>query len=632
MFRKLINHILDIQRRKNMAKFIMECPSCGSHVEASTGIFAKKKIQCSCGNIINIKANLLMSKECPHCGNTVVYDRSKGDKALCPICHEKINTIESMMNKTEITCPSCSFRITVDKNAESVTCVLCETEIDVQNQIAKENAKNQGLASVIKYEGNNDVFVWKHPIEDFNLGTQLIVHESQEAIFFKDGKALDLFGSGRYTLSTQNLPILENLYKLPTNTDEVFHSEIYFINLTTQMGVKWGTDSRIRLFDPASGFYVEVGASGTFNIQVIDSRKLLLKLVGTTREFLQSDIVGGEKEEGKYAEIGKFKSLIVNNVKSNLARAIKEQNISILEIDLYLDILSEKLKDTINKTLSEYGLFLPEFFITTVVLPDEREDKNFAEYKKLFGIQTLKVRNQEVLKAEAEAEIGRKLVEAQGVAQVKLIEKESEKQLKIVEAQGDAETLKMKAEAEAEAYKMQSFAQAEGYRRQALAEAEEMKAKGYTYQQETTRQVGMEAMQNGITGNSVGGGTGNAGSILGDIASLGVTLGTVGGVVNLTKEALNPIITHASDIGSEFGNVIAGNTSQEKNGILSWNCNCGRTGIMSKFCPDCGSKRPEIRQTEEKQDEVWNCPRCGMKQITSKFCPECGERRGELHE
>ena len=59
------------------------------------------------------------------------------------------------------------------------------------------------IADIIKYEGDNSTFIWKHPIEDFNYGSQLIVHESQEAIFFRDGHALDLFGPGRYTLETQ---------------------------------------------------------------------------------------------------------------------------------------------------------------------------------------------------------------------------------------------------------------------------------------------------------------------------------------------------------------------------------------------------------------------------------------------
>lgn len=124
--------------------------------------------------------------------------------------------------------------------------------------------------------------VWKHPVEDFNFGSQLIVHEGQEAIFFRDSQALDLFGAGRYTLETQQLPLLESVYHLTTNTQGTFHSEVYYINMAVQMGIKWGIDSKVRLFDPASGLHIELGACGEFNISVVNSRKLLLKVVGTT--------------------------------------------------------------------------------------------------------------------------------------------------------------------------------------------------------------------------------------------------------------------------------------------------------------------------------------------------------------
>ena len=72
------------------------------------------------------------------------------------------------------------------------------------------------IADVIKYEGDNSTFVWKHPVENFNTNTQLIVHESQEAVFFLNGQPMDLFGSGRYTLQTENLPLLRHAINLPT--------------------------------------------------------------------------------------------------------------------------------------------------------------------------------------------------------------------------------------------------------------------------------------------------------------------------------------------------------------------------------------------------------------------------------
>lgn len=171
-----------------MGKFVIECPRCGSFAEGKTGFFSRKKIDCVCGHTIDVRIEKMTTRTCPHCGNTVLYDQTKGTDAKCPVCHNQLVTQEDMRAVKEFSCPSCSCRITADKNAVSYTCPLCDTVIDVQKQISVETAKGEGLASLIKYEGGNDVFVWKHPIEDFNLGSQLIVHESQEAIFLRTVK------------------------------------------------------------------------------------------------------------------------------------------------------------------------------------------------------------------------------------------------------------------------------------------------------------------------------------------------------------------------------------------------------------------------------------------------------------
>ena len=423
--------------------------------------------------------------------------------------------------------------------------------------------------SVIKYEGSNEVLAHKHEKEDFTIGSQLIVHETQEALFFRDGKVFDQFTAGRHTLVTNNIPKVRDYMKLGTGGVNVFHCEVYFINMITQMGIRWGTDSKVRLFDPASGLHVEIGASGNFNMRVTDARKLVLKLVGTTEGLIQNDVTG----EGKSYGTGMFRALIINKVKANLARIIKEQNLNILEIDAYLDVLSTALMTDINATLDEYGLTMPEFYVTTIQTPDD--DPNFIRLKQQFADKTLKVREEEVRKAEAEAAQQRKIVEAQ-----------TEAQLKAVSAQGDADALRIKAQAEAEAYKMK-----------AEAEAAEMQMKGYTYRDETARQVGLEAMQNGITGGGNGGGASGG---IGDVASLGVTLGAMGGVINMTRDAMAPIMGESQKVGEGFGNVVAGNTGAPAAPAQApaapvegaWNCaNCGKTGITSRFCPDCGTPR-----------------------------------------
>ena len=589
-----------------MSKFVIECPSCGKYAEARTGVFARKKIDCACGYTINVRTDKLAGRECPHCGNMVVFDQSKGEKALCPVCHEPINTLAEQSNTVEFSCAQCGIRLRTNKAAATYTCPVCDCVNDVAERVATEKIKKDGLASIIKYEGDNETLVWKHPIEDFNFGSQLIVHESQEAIFFRDGQALDLFGAGRYTLQTQQLPLLEKIYKLPTDTEGTFHSEVYFVNLATQMGVKWGTDSKVRLFDPASGLHIEIGASGEFNIRVTDSRKLLLKVVGTTGGLGQEQLLG--IGNGK----GFFRSMVMTQVKSYLAQTIKENTINILEIDEHLMALSGALRERINAALDEYGLMMPEFYVSRIVTPDD--DPNFRRMKEQYAEQYLLVRQEGIRKAEAEAAADRKAVEAQTAAR-----------MKIIGAQGEAEALKIQKQAEAEAYRMQ-----------AEAEAAEMRMKGYTYQQETSRQVGLEAMKNGLGSGA------NAAGALGDLAGLGVSLGAIGSVIGMTKDALNPMTQDAAQMGAAVGAAVAGGWDcpacghknittnfcpdcggRKPEAKTGWDCvQCGTKNIQSKFCPNCGAKKPE-------GSNGWTCPECGTKDILSKFCPNCGARKPE---
>lgn len=555
-----------------MSKFVIECPQCGKYMEAKTGFLARKKIDCACGHTIDVRTDRMASRTCPHCGNNVVFDQARGADAKCPVCGEPVNAMASAA--AEFSCRQCGVRLRAARSAKTYVCPVCDFENDVAERLKAEDIRRDGLASIIKYEGDGQALVWKHPIEDFNLGSQLIVHESQEAIFFRDGQALDSFGAGRYTLETQQLPLLEKLYKLPTDTEGTFHSEIYFINLATQLGVKWGTDSKVRLFDPASGLHVELGASGQFNVRVSNARKLLLRVIGTTETLEQQDLLG----EGK----GFFRAMVMAQVKSCLASAIREKGISVLEIDERLIELSEALREKINPHLDEYGLEITEFYVSRVVTPDD--DPNFRKMKEQFAEQYLGVRQEQIRQREAEAAARRKAVEAQTVAQ-----------MKIIGAQGEAEALKIQKQAEAEAYRMR-----------ATAEAEEMRMKGYTYQQETARQVGLEAMQNGL-----GGSGGGATSSLGEIAGLGVALGAMGGVANMAKGALAPVMGAAAQMGKAVGDTFAPD---------SWDCpDCGQKGITSNFCPNCGKKCPA-------QDAGWDCPNCGQKGVTSNFCPNCGKK------
>ena len=586
-----------------MSKFIIQCPSCGKYAEAKTGFFARKKIDCACGYTIDVRTDKMASRRCPHCGNDVVFDQSNGDKALCPVCGEAINTSAERNRMVEFSCAQCGVRLLADRGAEKYTCPVCDCVNDVQERIVDEKIKKDGLASIIKFEGDNEALIWKHPIEDFNYGSQLIVHESQEAIFFRDGQALDLFGAGRYTLETQQLPLLESLYKLPTDTEGTFHSEVYFINKTVQMSIKWGTPDKLRFIDPLTSTPLELGVSGEMNLQVADSRRLLLKLVGT-----QSGIAWDDRDGFAKSVRESFRPLIVNTVKSTLPGIIRDSQIDLLEIDQHVDDISAALREKLLPGFAEYGLTIPQFYVTHIVLPED--DPNFKRIRELHTVML------QTRMYQAEATV--KTVQAQSEASYRTAQEESKAaitaaQRKVVLeqqttetelARREAERRLIHAQADAEARRLEGAGEADVTRMTGLSEAEVMRAKGYTQRDVLEADV-KKAYAAGLGQMGSNGG----GSALGDIAGLGVTLGAMGGVINMTKGAVAPMFEQASPA------VPAGS---------GWDCPaCGKKAISSNFCPDCGAKKPEA-------SSGWDCPSCGAKNIVSNFCPNCGAKRPVL--
>ncbi|MDR2460249.1 MAG: SPFH domain-containing protein [Deltaproteobacteria bacterium] len=212
--------------------------------------------------------------------------------------------------------------------------------------------------SVIKFDGPSNIYAWKFPKEDIATWSQLIVNESQEAIFFKGGRALDVFGPGRYTLDTQNIPILSSLLKIPFGGQSPFSAEVWFVNKLHSLDIKWGTPTPIQIQDPKFGIMVPVRSFGQFGIQIENSAKFLVKLVGTTRLFDQDTLT-------KY-----FKGLYLTKVKDTLAQYVINKGISILEISAYLEELSKHIEEKITPMFSEYGIKILNFFVNDVSVPE----------------------------------------------------------------------------------------------------------------------------------------------------------------------------------------------------------------------------------------------------------------------
>lgn len=258
---------------------------------------------------------------------------------------------------------------------------------------------------IIKYEGDNNTFIWKHLCEDFNSMTQLVVHESQEALFFMNGQALDLFGPGRYTLETENIPQIGKILNRRTGDTSPFHCEVYFINKAELMSIKWGTDSKVQYIEPTYGFPLSIGASGEMSLRVSDSRKLLVKLVGTENFLSQQKLVGF------------FRAFLMTRVKTYIAQVMKASAINIFEIDEHLTAFSESIHKLLIQDFADYGVALERFLVTAIVKPDG--DKQYEKFKELYFRQYADV-------AEAKLRQQTDLIYAQTEAQKVVIDSQAQ--------------------------------------------------------------------------------------------------------------------------------------------------------------------------------------------------------------
>jgi len=206
---------------------------------------------------------------------------------------------------------------------------------------------------------------------DFRLGSQLIVRESQAAVFFRDGKALDTFGPGRHTLETANIPLLVNLIGLAFSGETPFKAEVYFVNLREFLDQKWGTPEPIALRDRELGM-VRLRAFGTYSMQVKDPQLFVNKIVGTQGLYNTADISGF------------LRGIIVSRLTDLLGTSGK----SLFDLPRMYDELSAATKAKVRDDFAALGLDLKTFYVQSIS-PTEETQKAIDERAAMGAIGNL---------------------------------------------------------------------------------------------------------------------------------------------------------------------------------------------------------------------------------------------------
>jgi membrane protease subunit (stomatin/prohibitin family) len=189
---------------------------------------------------------------------------------------------------------------------------------------------------------------------DFKLGAQLIVRDSQLAVFFKDGHAADSFATGRHTLSTLNIPILTRLLSLPWGFTSPFRAEVYFINLKSFLNLKWGTKTPVTFRDSKLG-YVRLRGHGVYSMRIAEPLLFLNSVVGRQAIYTTTNI----------------QDYLRDVVVARLNDLMGQKLDTILDLPRQYTELAGELAQIVRAEFQKYGLELQEFYISSVTPPEE---------------------------------------------------------------------------------------------------------------------------------------------------------------------------------------------------------------------------------------------------------------------
>lgn len=256
---------------------------------------------------------------------------------------------------------------------------------------------------IIRYEGDNETLVYKYSCEDLTTKSQLIVNESQEALFYKNGQALDLFPSGRHSLQTENLPFLKRIFSGLFGKGKPFPCDIYFVNKVHVLDTLWGTDAPVEIEDPKYSLLIGVRANGQTGIRIMDSRRFVVKVVGQLPDCSIDTVRRA------------VKGMLMSAVKEQIAKAIVEKQISILEITAHLSELSDMIMTRLNARVEDLGIALDHFSINTIAASDgDLDELRRAKNEMLAG------RNVADIEAYQKAKVGTTEVDVEAYKMAKL--------------------------------------------------------------------------------------------------------------------------------------------------------------------------------------------------------------------
>ena len=210
-------------------------------------------------------------------------------------------------------------------------------------------------------EASVNIYAWRYPHSNLSTYTQLLVHESQEAVLFSKGQVVGKFGPGKHTLSTENLPILRSLFGLPFGGKNPFTAEVWFVNKLQPFNNQWSINN-LSIHDFDYNVMVPIAADGQYGLRIVDTEKFLIKIVGTKSGFTERDLTD------------QFMGEISTKTKSSILQYMQANHIGFKQISAYLDTISQNLELVMRPFWADLGLELTKFYVNSIVIDDSTDE------------------------------------------------------------------------------------------------------------------------------------------------------------------------------------------------------------------------------------------------------------------
>ena len=213
------------------------------------------------------------------------------------------------------------------------------------------------LIDVIQWtEADETLLSYRYPMQDMEIqnGGQLTVRESQMALFVNEGRIADVFGPGRYTLTTRNLPVLTDLMNWDKGFESPFKSDVYFYSVRMRLDQKWGTATPITIRDKEFGA-VRLRGYGIYSYRIADPRAFYTNVSGTRDNYYVSDLEGQLR----------------NTIVAKMTDIFAPSDVAFVDMAANQGKLADKIAAELKPAFAGLGLELCQFVVENLSLPDE---------------------------------------------------------------------------------------------------------------------------------------------------------------------------------------------------------------------------------------------------------------------